>query len=355
MKEIFFYFLKLGSTGFGGPLAVIAQMQVDLVLEKRWISPQEFRSLFGLIKAMPGPVAFQMATAIAYRRAGFWGALVAGTAFVFPAFCMMIALGIYYDQASQIPAMQAFFLGLQLGAFALIAAALRSLTKDFFTEILFWVCLIASILLCALTPIPEPVLILIFAIVGIGFFVIQEKKSSLNSLDPVLLQLFIVCLQAGALIFGTGIAIVPWLEGEFVTRLQWLTHSQFLDAVSFGQLTPGPMTISTAFIGFKMAGFTGAVVATIGVFLPSFIHMVTWFPRLYTWLIKQKWIYYFSMAVTAAVAGTIVVVLFRLGKDWNTYHLAAIFGLLLINRLFKIPAWALILLGGVGSLIVFSV
>lgn len=352
MKEIFFYFLKLGATGFGGPLAVIAQMHNDLILEKEWISQDEFRSLFGLIKAMPGPVAFQMGVALAYRRAGFKAATLAGFAFVLPAFLMILAIAIFYDQAVAIPWIHSTFLGMQLGAFALIAWALKTLTKDYFKEILFWACVVSAVFLCAFTPIPEPVLILLFAVVGIGFYRIKirpQQKLSVFAMDPVLLQLFLVCLQAGSLIFGTGIAIVPWLEGEFVGRLGWLTHTQFLDAVSFGQLTPGPMTISTAFIGFKMAGLTGAIVATVGVFFPAFFHMVTWFPRLYSWLLKQKWIYYFSMTVTAAVAGTIVVVLFRLGSDWNRYHLLAIIALLGILKFTKIPSWGIILLGGLGS------
>ena len=355
MKEIFLYFLKLGATGFGGPLAVIAQLHQDLVLEKKWISQDEFRSLFGLIKAMPGPVAFQMGVALAYRRAGFQAAAAAAVGFVLPAFLMIILIAIFYDQVSAIPWVHAVFLGMQLGAFALIAWALRALTKDYFKEILFWICALSAIFLCALTPIPEPILILLFAAVGIGFYRIQVRsKQSLSAftMDPVLLQLFLVCVQAGSLIFGTGIAIVPWLEGEFVGRLGWLTHSQFLDAVSFGQLTPGPMTISTAFIGFKMAGLTGALVATVAVFFPSFFHMVTWFPRLYSWLLQQKWIYYFSLTVTAAVAGTIVVVLFRLGHDWNRYHLFGIVALLALLRFTKIPSWGIILLGGLGSYLV---
>lgn len=355
MKEIFLYFLKLGATGFGGPLAVIAQMHNDLVLEKKWISADEFRSLFGLIKAMPGPVAFQMGVALAYRRAGFKAAAAAGFGFVLPAFVMIIAIGLLYDQASQFAWVQTVFLGMQLGAFALIAWALKTLTKDYFKEILFWVCVLSAILLCAFTPIPEPVLILLFAAVGMGFYRIKirpQNKLSVFAVDPIFLQLFLVCLQAGSLIFGTGIAIVPWLEGEFVGRLGWLTHHQFLDAVSFGQLTPGPMTISTAFIGFKMAGLTGAIVATVGVFFPSFFHMVTWFPRLYTWLLQQKWIYYFSLTVTAAVAGTIVVVLFRLGSDWNRYHLLGIIALLGLLRFTKIPSWGIILIGGAGSYLV---
>lgn len=352
MKEIFYYFLKLGATGFGGPLAVISQMQKDLVEDKKWISPGEFRALFGLIKAMPGPVAFQMASIMAYRRKGFWGALIAAFAFVFPAFCMIVIIANYYEQASEVPWIKSIFLGMQMAAFALIAWALKSLTKDFFKEIFFWICAISSTLLCTFTHIPEPLLILIFALTGLIAYKIslrKKSKSTLYGIDPILIQLFLVCFQAGAFIFGTGIAIIPWLEGEFVGRLHWLTHAQFLDAVSFGQLTPGPMSITTAFIGYRMVGLTGAIVGTMAIFLPPFVHMVTWFPRFYKWLLKQEWIHYFSMAVTAAVAGTIIVVLFRFAADYSRYELAGIFAMLLMLRFTRIPSWGLILLGGASS------
>jgi chromate transporter len=353
MKEIFLYFLRLGVFGFGGPVAMIAQMQNDLVVERKWMSQQEFRSLFGLIKAMPGSIAFQVGVTLAYRRGGFWGACLAALGLVSPAFCLMILVGMYYDQAVEISWMRSLFLGMQLGAFAVIVWALKSLTKDFFKDAIFWILLVASILLSALTNIPEPLLILVFGALGLSFYFLKEKK--IFSLDPISLQLFLICLQAGSIVFGTGLAIIPLLEGEFVSRLGWLTHQQFLDAVSFGQLTPGPVVITVTFIGYKMAGLKGALIATFAIFFPAFFHMVTWFPRVLSWLQKQKWIQHFSLAVTAGVCGTIIVALYRLGGDWGLRHYFGIFLLILLMRLTKIPSWGIILIGGVSSLIAAQV
>lgn len=357
MKEIFLYFFKLGLTGFGGPLAVIAQMQKDLAAKKQWISTMDFRSLFALIKAMPGPVAFQMGVAIAYRRKGFKGALAAAVGLVLPAFSMMILISVFYRQLNEHPLLVSAFSGMQIAAFVLIFNALFPLSRDFFKEGIFWVLLISGFLLSFLTTIPEPVLIIIFGMTGILIYQIKVNKNQLSSfvLDPHLWTLFLVCFQAGAFVFGTGLAIVPILESEFVTRLQWISRYEFLDAISFGQITPGPIVVSVTFIGYQVAGLVGAFVATFGIFLAAFVHMVTWFPRVTPWLQKQKWISSFSLAVTAVVMGGILVSLIKLSSSWSVEKMAISVGFIILAYFYQLPSWAIVLLGFSGGLGMFYI
>lgn len=348
MKEVFFYFLRLGALGFGGPLALIAQMQKDLIYERKWMDEESFRRTFGLIKAMPGPVAFQTAVFLSRHRAGFRGAVLGAVGMIFPSFALMVLLAAFYGQFSEIPILKALMMGMQLGAFALILGALKSLAQGFFRQVLFWILLICGIILSFYSILPEPLLILLLGAIAVAAFQVGNKKLAL---DPLIFTLGLVCLKAGAFVFGTGLAIVPFLENDFVNRLQWLSHSQFMDALAFGQLTPGPVVITVSFVGYKVAGIGGALVATTAVFLPSFIHMVTWFPRVLNWLHKQKWVWSFTMGVIAAVCSAIIISLVHISHDWKEIQYAGVvlmMGLMLVK---KIPSWALILLGGVYGIV----
>ncbi|PIS11566.1 MAG: hypothetical protein COT73_03290 [Bdellovibrio sp. CG10_big_fil_rev_8_21_14_0_10_47_8] len=349
MKEVFLYFLRLGFVGVGGPLALVAQMQQELVVDRKWMREDEFRSTFGLIKAMPGPVAFQTAVFLAHHRRGFWGALVAGLCIIAPSFVFMVLLAMFYTQYTDIPWVHSLMKGMQIGALALILGALKTLAQGFLRHWLFWLLMGAGIILCLFTSVPEPALIILFAVLSLSLFYVRQTR--LHSLDPVLMTLFLVCIKAGAFVFGTGLAIVPFLENDFVNRLQWLSHPQFMDALAFGQLTPGPVVITVTFIGYKIAGFLGAVIATGAIFLPAFFHMVTWFPRMVGWLLRQSWIMAFSMGVTAAVCATILVSVVRISQDWTWASISDVLILFLASFKVKIPSWLLIFLAGLGGVI----
>lgn len=350
MKEILVYFFRIGCLGFGGPLALVAQMQKELVVERKWMHEDDFRAAFGMIKSMPGTVAFQTAVFLARQRGGFWGAALAGFVFILPSFLMMVALAACYQQMSDIIWLRNAMHGMQIAAFALIAWALKSLGQGFFRKPIFWLLSLLAVLVFVYQMLPEPILI-----VGAGALAValaqmtkptaKTTSAKLYGMSPLLLPLLWVCFKAGAFVFGTGLAIVPLLENDFVSRLQWLSHSQFMDALSFGQLTPGPVVITVTFIGYKVAGMSGALVATAGVFGPSFFHMTTWFPRMLDWLLKQKWIQHFSMGVTAAVCSTIAVSLFRIGQAWSTIDIGLSVLFLAIMYFSKLPSWMLILLG----------
>lgn len=344
MKEIFLYFLRLGTLGFGGPLALVAQMQKELVQERKWIPEEDFRAIFGVIKAMPGPMAFQTAMFLCYRREGAKGAILGALSMLFPSFVMMILLAMFYSQFVEVPLLKAMMTGMQLGAFALILGALKSLATGFLDKVLFWVLLVAGLALTHFAKVPEPVLIILFGVITVTAS--RMKATSAKAIDPVLTTLAIVCLKAGAFVFGSGLAIVPFLEKDFVTDLGWLTHSEFMDALAFGQLTPGPVVMTVTFIGYKMAGLAGAFTATAAIFLPAFIHMTTWFPKAESWLLKQKWITSFTMGVMAAVCAAILVALYSISHEWNRGLWIGALIMILVMLFTKLPSWMIVLLGG---------
>ncbi len=354
VKEIALYFLRLGSTGFGGPVAIVAQIQKDLVDDRQWISKEDFIQSLALIKSMPGALAFSTACYMGYRRAGFWGGTVAGWCLVAPAFLLILLIAQVYDQISQIPAISASLAGMQAAALALIVLSIRSLIKGYEKNYKFWALLVAGIGLSFLAT-PEPLIILGFALfaVATSSSIGGNRSLKLFSGLPLLLlnqsiaDLFLICFKSGAFVFGSGLAIVPILENDFVTKMGWITHSQFMDALAFGQMTPGPVLITVTFVGYKVSGMTGAIAATVGVFLPSQIHMTTWFPRLTGWLSKQKWISSFILGALAAVVATLSMATVKLCLQSSHLQNLATLGFALLSFKFKIPSWLLIILGAV--------
>jgi chromate transporter len=358
MREIAIYFLRLGCIGFGGPLSLVAQMQKDLIEERKWIPQQEFVQSLALIKAMPGALAFSTAAYLGTRRGGFWGGTIAGWCLVLPAFCMMLVLAQVYEQVSQVTWVTQALAGMQAAALALIALSIRGLMKGYERNGLFWV-LVAAGLVLLVGEIPEPVLILAFGVLSL---VILKRKKSLNGISllsvtplsffgPELKDLFLICFKAGAVVFGTGLAAVPILEADIVEKMSWLNHSQFMDALAFGQMTPGPVLVTVTFVGYKVSGLAGAVVATFGVFLPSYFHMTTWFPRLTGWLSRQTWVSSFILGALAAVIATLALTVFKLCRLSTGPQLAILIGFLLLNLKWKVPSWAVIALGALAGVL----
>lgn len=364
MKEIFFYFLRLGALGFGGPLALVAQMQKDLVQERKWISNEEFAQGLALIKSMPGPLAFSTASYLGTKRGGFWGGQLAGWCLVLPAFLMMLALGYYYESFSQISWVNAMLAGMQAAAMALIIFSIKGLAQGYFRIKMFWfLMLIAGALTWA--GLPEPIVIL-----GMGgaSLVIRYWRPTQHSLwsavglisplsffaDEKIRDLTWICLKSGAVVFGTGLAMVPILEHGFVHDMHWMTHGQFMDALAFGQMTPGPVLITVTFVGFKVAGFAGALIATVSIFFASSVHMTTWFPRMTGWLAQQKWVSHFVFGALAAVIATLVLTTGKLlwAGTWQQAVLTGI-GLACLFR-WKIPSWMMVIIGGVVGLLVLT-
>lgn len=345
--------------GFGGPITLVAQMQTDLVEKEKWQSKADFVQALALIKSMPGPLAFSTAAYLGTIRGGFWGGQIAGWSLVLPAFVMMILLASSYDKFSQIPMIVHVLSGMQAMALALIVFSIKSLAEGYLHRPLFWALVVAAILFTYLG-LPEPLIIL-----GLGIFgMLLPKKVSPTShlfsagvfallMDDNIQNLFWICLKTGAFIFGSGLAMVPLLEHGFVQEMHWMTHSQFMDALAFGQMTPGPVLITVTFVGFKVAGILGATIATIAIFLASSVHMTTWFPRMTVWLSKQKWISSFILGALAAVVGTLVFVTGKLVavSDFKQIGLVVL-GMFILWK-WKFPSWALITVGGLCGFLLY--
>lgn len=359
MFEVVGYFLKLGCFGFGGPLALVASMQKDLVEERRWISTTEFQQAFSLIKAMPGPVAFQLAVYLGRARAGIGGGLLAGLMMVLPAFLMMIGLATISNQVLERPDLQTFLLGLQIAALAVVASSLRGLVQPYLRKFEFWGLLIFAGVLTFWYPAYEPLVIVLFGVamalrprfslpVFFTGLIVPTAEATTFTWDRWG-ELISTCFKAGALVFGSGLAIIPLLEHDFVSRLGWLSHNEFMTALAFGQVTPGPVMITVTYIGYKVAGWPGALAATFSVFAASFFHMLTWFPRFVSVLSRQTWIPNFLMGSMAAVVGSIAATVVRLMGGMSLTPIMLVIGFLVLLASWRawLPAWALIPLGGI--------
>lgn len=360
-KEVFRYFIKLGLVGFGGPLALIANMQRDLVEQREWIDVKKFQNAFTLIKSMPGPIAFSTAVYLGKLRAKYLGAFLAGFGLILPSFVMMIMFVIFLEKFEGSPSIAQVMLGMQVGALAVIIISLRGLIKGYEQDKLFWILVPASIILNMLFPSGEPIIILLFGfalalrfignaktisviVLFTGLFVqAQADKSDITS-TATLFKLVLVCLKSGAFVFGSGLAIVPLLEQEVVQNHHWLTHSQFLNALALGQITPGPVIITATAIGYYVFGMLGAVLGTVSILLPSFFHMSVWFPSAVEYLSRQKWIANFSRGAMAAVLGSILLSVFRLAKDldWSITLAVVAIAALIATYSKKVPIWVII-------------
>ncbi len=343
------YFLYLGSTGFGGPLVLIELMRRQYVIKEQKISAVEFDQVFALVKAMPGPVAFQMAVFLGQRFFGFRGGLVAGVCLLLPAFILMLLAGLFYTSFVQIEAVNTVMRGLLYAASAVILFSLKNLiftNKKFF---LFWFFLGLNLPLFWFHVLPEPALIILFGLLAVvaGRMRPTAQLMSVSFLlvdfDKVV-QVFKICAYAGAFVFGTGFALIPVLKTNLVDLHPFVTLKEFNDGVIFGQMTPGPITITTAFLGYQISGFIGALAATIGVFLFPFIHMVTWFPKAIGWLTKQSWIVPFVMGATSAVVAGIVMTVLQMNLESFVHASFWIIFAVTSARLFFRPKTSVILI-----------
>ena len=342
--EVFKYFLRLGVLGFGGPLALISSMQRDLVEKRRWMEPHDFNATFALIKAMPGPIAFMSAVTLGRARAGFMGALSAGIALNLPAFILMVLFSLFFKSMESFTWTKPLMVGMQVAALGVILGSLKALVRNNIRDIFFWIMVLISGFVNFFYPSFEPLLIL-----GFGLMMVSLRKKNLLDLGPLVL----VCFKAGALVFGSGLAIVPMLAHDVVEKHHWLTQNEFLDALAFGQMTPGPVVITATYIGHKVHGMSGAMLATLAIFAASFFHMTTWFPHVSNKLKGKKWVGDFTYGAIAAVVGPIITSVIKLAMG---IHLNAVLGIFLLVSFIltlwgKWPLWLIIPSMGLMSLI----
>lgn len=360
--DLFKFFLLLGSTGFGGPLSLVQLMREHYVDRKQMILQQDFDQVFTMIKAMPGPIAFQMAVYLGRHFYGFYGGLLAGFGLILPPFIMIILLGLFYDSFAEITWIQFALKGFLYSVSAIILLSLRSMIMSSYKSIVFWIFVVLSFCISWKALVPEPLVIVGFGVLVVfsqnkifwsrhsffsaAFFIVDWEK---------LYPLFKICLYAGTFVFGTGLAILPVLRTQFVELHQWIPLEVFNNGVIFGQMTPGPVTITASFLGYSISGFLGAIVATIGIFLMPFIHMVSWFPFAVKWLAKQRWLKPFLLGATAAVIGTILDTLVKMNLQSFLnlmFWIIAIGTFVLLLWKPKIPLLLVILGSGLLNLVV---
>ena len=371
MREFLVYFLKLGTWGFGGPIALAGHMQHDLVDQRRWISKQDYVEGLALSQLSPGPLAAQLAMYLGWVRAGRLGATLVAAAFIGPSFVMVLLLSWLYLRFGGLAWIQSAFYGIGASVIAIIARAAWKLGKmTVGKDPLLIGILAASGLVTAIT---EEEVIWVFlgaGLLALGAQALRARTSTLAALGaaPLVGWLFSglhgpgqgelgriawYFTEAGAFVFGSGLAIVPFLHGGVVDDFHWLNERQFLDAVAVAMITPGPVVITVAFIGFLVAGLAGAFVAAAGVFLPPYLVVMTLAPSVRRWS-KNDRVKAFVAGVTAAAAGAIAGAAVVLGRrafvDLPTIAIGAV-TLLLLVKVKRIPEPILIAASGAVGLL----
>jgi len=365
------YFLKLGTLGFGGPIALAGHMQQDLVEQRGWISAQEYKEGLALAQLAPGPLAAQLAMYLGWVRARALGATLVALAFVGPSFVMVLVLSELYVRFGGLPWMQGLFYGIGAAVIAIIARSVLKLVRmTLGRDQLLWVLFTASALVTAWT---ESEIIWVFLLCGLVPMLLRGRQAApatpalaLLPVAPglatglggpasvgVLWKILAYFAGAGLFVFGSGLAIVPFLYGGVVQQFHWLTERQFIDAVAVSMITPGPVVITVAFIGYLVAGLPGAILAAIGVFLPVYLITVLLSPHFHR-VAKNRQVKAFVDGVTAAATGAIAGAAVILGRrsllDLPTILIALVtLALLLAPK--KIPEPLLIVAAGLVGLV----
>lgn len=363
LRELAVLFFRLGVTAFGGPAAHIGMMEDEVVTRRGWLSRQHFLDLVGATSLIPGPNSTEMTMHIGYERAGWRGLAVAGSLFILPAAVLTGILAWLYVQYGSLPTVEPLLVGIKPAVIAIIATAVYRLGLK---AVKNWqLALIGlGVLAAAFLGVDEVVALLVGGVLGAlllralagsaallllpllpggkGRFLMQvegETAVSLWSLGAFFLKI-------GAILYGSGYVLVAYLEGGLVDQLGWLTQAQLLDAIAIGQFTPGPVLTTATFVGFIIAGVPGAIVATVGIFLPSFLFVLLLNP-LIPKMRQSVWLSAFLDAVNVAAVGLMVAVLINLGRQTLTNWQGVIIALLALvaSVRFKVnSAW--IVLGG---------
>jgi chromate transporter len=365
LTELFLYFLRLGTFGFGGPIALVGYMQRDLVERRGWFTEEDYREGLALAQLAPGPLAAQLAIYLGWVRSRILGATVVAVGFVLPSFLMVLALAAVYLRFGGLSWMQGAFYGIGAAVIAIIArSAVKLVRMTLGRDRLLWSLFAASALVTVWT---ESEIAWLFLLSGVVALFAKAppgggSRATVTTMVPAWLltglhgpassgTLWTIALyfaEAGAFVFGSGLAIVPFLYGGVVERYHWLTDRQFLDAVAVAMITPGPVVITVGFIGYLVAGPLGATVAAIGVFLPCYLLVILPAPY-FRRFAKNPQIKAFVDGVTAAATGAIAGATYVLGKraiiDIPTILIAAA-TFAVLYRVKKVPEPLVIIIAG---------
>jgi chromate transporter len=375
------YFLKLGTIGFGGPVALVGFMHRDLVERRRWITEDTYKLSLALAQIMPGPLAAQVAIAIGYFEGGVLGATLSGLAFVLPSFLMVVGISLAYVTYGGLWWMQALFYAIGATVIAIIVIAAYKLARSTNKrDPLLWAIfvMLTAVTVWAQAELAEffilAGLIVLFGrawpgwkhgvLMGLGGILlgsiiwlfeawVRQTATAADSQD-VLAQILVFFTKAGAFVFGSGLAIIPFLQQGVVQQFGWLTEHQFLDAVAVAMITPGPVVITVAFIGFLVAGFAGAVMASIGIFLPVYLFTIIpapWFKRHRDNPQLKAFVDGATASATGAITGAVIVLGARAIIDLPTAIIALVsFGVL---WRFKISEPIMVTVSGIVGLILW--
>lgn len=376
LGELAWLFLRLGVTAFGGPVAHIAMMRQEFVQRRRWISDQRFVDLIGIVNLIPGPNSTEIAIYLGYLRAGWPGLVVAGACFIGPAMVIVMALAWMYVTFGALPQLGWLLYGILPVVIAIIVRALWGLGRTVLRHVAaaLWAVALVALYILGVNP-----LVLLFgggvlyALALGGWRNVRERRAEKSLLLPLLpgagggivattasaaaapfslLTLFLTFLKIGAILYGSGYVLLAFLRADFVQRLGWLTDRQLLDAIAVGQFTPGPVFTTATFIGYVLGSWQGALLATLGIFLPSFIfipvihHLAGWMRRSPAIGLLLDGV---NVAALALMAGVTLQLAQTALHDLLTWALA-LGALLALPRLKVNSAW-LILLGGIIGII----
>jgi chromate transporter len=358
LTKFVLYFLKLGCIGFGGPIALVGYMQKDLVEERKWIGQEDYLNGLAFSQLAPGPLAAQLAMYLGFVRAGFVGATVVGATFILPSFLMVLAIGKAYVFFGGTRIIAALFYGIGAAVIAIIArSAIKLIKTSVKKDNLLWA---VFLVLGISTAVTEKEIVWLFLAGGLLVMIARtdfsawKRQTSMLSFAPSVTgilsttgPLFVFFLKSSLFVFGSGLAIVPFLHGGVVQEHHWLTETQFLDAVAVAMITPGPVVITVAFIGYLVSGTMGACAAALGVFLPVYLFVVIVGP-FYKRFSGNKQVRAFVQGVTAAATGAIAGAVVVLGRhsiqDYWTAGIAVATFLILLK--WKIPEPIIIVVAG---------
>lgn len=378
LREVALLSFKLGVTAFGGPAAHIAMLRQEVVERRKWMTDQHFLDMIGLTNLVPGPNSTEMVIHSGFMRAGWRGLIAAGVGFIFPAFAIVLALSVLYVEYGTTTTGEWLLYGIKPVIIAIVAQALYGLGRTALTvpdRVTSIIMLAVGVVTAALffAGVDEIILLFAGALAGAALIMVWKSLVRGGSLMlaplallklPLLLQgvpagapvdysstrLFLTFLKIGAVLYGSGYVLLAFLENDFIDSYGWLTHDQLIDGVAIGQFTPGPVFTTATFVGYVTGGFTGAVLATAGIFLPSFIFVALMRPVL-SRARGRAWTAALLDGVNAAALGLMAAVTWQLGRaaivDVVT-ALLAVAGLLVLLRFRVNSAWLIVVGAAVG-------
>jgi chromate transporter len=371
LRRLVAYFLRLGTLGFGGPIALVGYMQRDLVEDRKWVASEDYLEGLAFSQLCPGPLAAQLAKYLGWVHSGALGATLTGVAFILPSFLMVLALAVLYVYFGQLAWIQGMFYGIGAAVSAIIVrSSWKLIQKTLHKDILLWV-LFSTLAITTIWTESEIAWLFVLSglvalflkapprlraatvrtmVLGPGLFTGLLGPASAGTVATV----FLFFVKAGAFVFGSGLAIVPFLYGGVVGQFHWLTERQFLDAVAVAMITPGPVVITSGFIGYLVAGPVGATAAALAVFLPPYL-LVVFVAPYYRRFAQNPQVKAFVQGVTAsavgAIAGAAVILSRRALMDIPTVLIAAV-TLAVLLKFKKVPEPVLILgAGAVGVML----